>query len=105
MIESKDKILEFFEYRMALPASKRYKSTKGLNSLFRDLNGCRDKGMIISECLDEAMEREWLTPNPEYFKNNNKNNRLGNNATFKEKCERLDAAAERWINAQQWPDE
>ena len=25
--------------------------------------------MIISECLDEAMEREWLTPNPEYFKN------------------------------------
>lgn len=68
-IESKDKIFEFFEYRMSMPASKRYKTKKGLNALFRDLNGCRDLGLIISDCLDEAMEREWQTPKPDYFKN------------------------------------
>lgn len=84
-IENKDKIFEFFEYRMSMPASKRYKTKKGLNALFRDLNGCRNRGLIISDCIDEAIEREWQTPKPDYFKNKptngNQNNPLqGTNA-------------------------
>lgn len=69
-IETKDKIFEFYLYRMSMPAQNRYKTEKGINGLFRDLNGCRKAGLIVSECLEEAMEREWKTPNPSYFKNN-----------------------------------
>lgn len=68
-IESKDKIFEFYQYRMDMPKSKRYKTEKGINGLFRDLNGCRDAGLIASECLEIAMEKGWQTPGPDYFKN------------------------------------
>ena len=39
------------------------------------MNGCRDAGLIVSDCLDIAMERPWLTPDPSYFKNNGFNNK------------------------------
>ena len=69
-IESKDVIFEFYKYRQSMPSVKKYKSEKGINGLFRDLNGCRKAGLIISECLEISMERGWLTPDPTYFKNN-----------------------------------
>lgn len=69
-IEIKDKIFEFFNYRMAMNKKGQYKTEKAINGLFRSLNGCREANMIPSECLEEAMERDWLTPDPSYFKNN-----------------------------------
>lgn len=63
-----DKILEFFDYRMAMPKKDRYRTEKGLNGLVRDLKGCLSRGMNIDQCIDIAMERDWKTPNPEYYK-------------------------------------
>lgn len=85
LIENKEKIFEFFEYRMSMPAKDKYKTILALKMLFKDLCGCRDKGLIISECIDEAMGRGWKTPKPDYFKNKptngNQNNPLqGTNA-------------------------
>ena len=73
-IETKDKIFEFFEYRQKMTSARRYKTTKGIDGLFRDISGCRDSGLIVSECLDIAMEREWLRPSPDYFSKNKKVN-------------------------------
>ena len=80
-IETKDKIFEFFNYRMDMTNNLKYKTEKGINGLFRSLNGCRQKKLIISECLEEAMEREWRTPDPNYFKSN----QLGNNTYVENK--------------------
>jgi len=68
-IASKDKIFEFYEYRMNMPKKKQYQSEKGINGLFRDLNGCRDAGLIITDCLEIAMEKPWMTPDPKYYGN------------------------------------
>ncbi|MCP5006888.1 MAG: hypothetical protein GY941_23520 [Planctomycetes bacterium] len=68
-IEIKNKIFEFYKYRQSMPKAKRYKTEAGINMLFKDLNGCRDRGLIVSECIDEAIGRDWLTPKPDYFKN------------------------------------
>ena len=51
-----------------------YESEKGINGLFRDLNGCRKSGLFVSECIEIAMEKPWLTPDPTYFNNNSFNN-------------------------------
>lgn len=67
--QHENKIIEFFDYRMSLQAKDRYKTPKGINGLFRDLQGCQKAGFDIEDCLERAMEREWLTPNPEYFNN------------------------------------
>jgi len=67
----KNQIIEFFKYRMAYPKAKQYKNEKGINGLFRDLAGCRDRGLNLAECLEITMEKTWLTPSPDYFKNNN----------------------------------
>jgi hypothetical protein len=75
MIETKDKIFEFFNYRNSTFTKKdRYDTELKINGLFRHLIGCRDAGLIISECLDITMESGWKTPNPDYFKNNKLNN-------------------------------
>ncbi len=74
-IETKEKIFEFFEYRQQMTPTKRYKSTKGIDGLFRDITGCRNANLIVSDCLDIAMERDWLRPAPEYFQKNKKVNR------------------------------
>ena len=66
-LDGRDKIFEFFNYRQAMVASKRYKTTKAIDGLFRDMIGCKSAGLIISECLDISMERDWLRPSPEYF--------------------------------------
>ena len=79
-IETKDLIFEFYNYRMSMPAVKRYKSEKGINGLFRNLNECRKSGLIISECLEIAMEKGWLSFESSYFKNKGKLN--GKNANF-----------------------
>lgn len=71
LIESKNIIFEFYNYRMSMIVSKRYKTEKGIDGLITDLNGCRDAGMIISECIEKALQKEWLTPDPSYFKKNN----------------------------------
>ena len=52
-----------------------YESEKGINGLFRNLNGCRDAGLVVSTCIEIAMEKPWLTPDPSYFKNNGSNNK------------------------------
>lgn len=69
-IETKDTIFEFYQYRMSMPVKDRYQTEKGIDYLFKDLNGCRKAGLIVSECLDEAIGRGWKTPKPSYFKNN-----------------------------------
>lgn len=62
-----DKIVEFFNYRMDKPKAKQYKTEKGINGLFRDLNGCKSIGLDLAECLEIAMENDWQTPKPDYF--------------------------------------
>ena len=75
--ESEDKIFEFYNYRMDMVISKRYKNEKGINGLFRDLNNCNEAGLNIPECLEIAMEKNWMTLNPSWFKNlNNKRGKL-----------------------------
>ena len=90
LIETKDKIFEFYQYRMSMVLSKRYNTEKSIDFLLRDLIGCRDQGLIISECIDEAIGRGWLTPKPSYFKNNNFNNK-------KSISEINQAAGESWL--------
>ena len=87
-IESKDKIFEFFNYRMDMKAQLKYKTDFGINGLLRNLNGCREQGMIVSECIDIAMEKDWKTPDPSYFKNNNSsaNNRHSLQDRNKQAC-------------------
>jgi len=69
LLEVENKIIEFYNYRMDMPSSKKYKSTKGINGLFRNIDGCQKQNMDINTCLDIAMERNWLTPDPSYYKN------------------------------------
>lgn len=69
LVLSKEKVLEFFEYRMHKPKKEQYKTEKGIDGLFRDLNSCRDAGLNIQNCIDIAMERDWLTPDAKYFQN------------------------------------
>lgn len=66
-MEISDKIIEFYYFRMAMPKAKRYKSEKGINGLFRDMNNCDLGALDVSECLEICMEKPWLTPDPKYF--------------------------------------
>jgi hypothetical protein len=72
-------IIEFYEYRMAMKAKDKYKTEKGVNGLFRDMKGCLDIGYNLEHCLEIAMEKEWKTPSPVYFKNFFANNTFSNN--------------------------
>ena len=75
LIETKDKIFEFYNYRNTNFTKKdHYNTDLKINGLFRHVVGCRKAGLIISECLDIAMESGWKTPNPEYFRNNKPHN-------------------------------
>jgi len=65
----KNKILDFFDYRKDIRNSP-YKTILAVNGLIKDLNGCLDMGLDLNFCIDKAMERSWLTPDPTYFKNN-----------------------------------
>ncbi|MBF0229172.1 MAG: hypothetical protein HQK63_06215 [Desulfamplus sp.] len=78
----KNKILDFFDYRKTIRKSP-YKTTLAVDGLIKDLNGCLNMGMDLIFCIDKAMERNWLTPDHTYFKNNNKNNGVKNNAILK----------------------
>jgi hypothetical protein len=85
LIETKDKIFEFFNYRNSTFTKKdRYDTELKLNGLFRHLIGCRDAGLITSECIDITMESGWKTPNPDYFKKNN-NKQQGNSRSDRNK--------------------
>lgn len=64
----KDRIIEFYKYRMDKPKAKQYKSEKGINGLFRDIQLCKEKWGGINTCLEISMERDWLTPDVSYFK-------------------------------------
>lgn len=93
-IEIKDHIFEFYNWRMndKIKGKKQpYESEKGINGLFRNLNGCRDAGFIVSDCIEIAMEKPWLTPDPSYFKNNGLDNK---NMTVSEHNE---AAGREWL--------
>jgi len=95
-IESKDKVFEFYQYRMNMAKAKRYQTEKGINGLFRDLNGCRSAGLIITDCLEIAMERGWMSPNPSYYSTNvfdKKNN-------FKNKSEQNTQICKEWANGE-----
>lgn len=74
----KDQIIVFFKYRQAKPKAKQYQSEKGINGLFRDLAGCAESGLNLFDCLEIAMENNWQTIKPDYFKKNG-----GNNGTVK----------------------
>lgn len=65
-----EKIIEFFLYRQKnFPKAKKYKTEKGIDGLIRDITGCQKAGLSITDCLDIAMEKNWLTPAPSYFNN------------------------------------
>jgi len=87
-IETKDKIFEFFEYRMAKPKREQYQTEKGINGLFRDMNKCREVGLIVSECLEISMEKGWLSPGPTYF-NNSKPKHMSRDEKNKQECEKF----------------
>jgi len=63
----KDKIIEFYNYRMGKPKKDQYQSEKGVDGLFRDILSCKESGLPIIDCLDIAMENNWKAPKPEYF--------------------------------------
>ena len=63
-----NKFVEYFEYRQQKPKAKRYKSPKGISGLFRDIGNCVANGYDPATCLDIAMERDWQTTDPTYFK-------------------------------------
>ena len=67
MEDVSNKIMEFFEYRMSMPKKKQYNSELGLNGLFRNLLECRNEEYDLTECIDIAMENNWLTPNQSYY--------------------------------------
>ena len=81
LIETKDKIFEFYKYRMAKPVAKRYQTEKGIDGLISDLTECRESGLIMFECIEKAMQKNWQTPDPSYFGNNvfNKTSRQDQN--------------------------
>ena len=54
-----------------------YGSEKGIAGLFTDILGCQKKGLDINYCLEHSMQKEWLTPNPDYFKTKPKDNHNG----------------------------
>ena len=85
-IETKDKIFEFYKYRQSMGKDKRYKTEAGINILFKDLNGCRDRGLIVSECIEETIGRNWLTPKPDYFKNGSVKNGYNRMDQNKQAC-------------------
>jgi len=85
-IENKDKIFEFYNYRQSMPAAKRYKSEKGINGLFRNLNECRKSGLIIFDCIEIAMEKNWLSFEASYFKNNKSSNYQTRSDKNKQAC-------------------
>ena len=85
-IETKDKIFEFYKYRQSMPKAKQYKTEAGINILFKDLNGCRDRGLIVSECIEETIGRNWLTPKPDYFKNGSVKNGYNRMDQNKQAC-------------------
>lgn len=71
LTQHQDKIIEFFNYRQKERIKNKkqpYKSEKGLNGLFRDIKLCQEQWGDINTCLEIAMEKEWLTPNPDYYK-------------------------------------
>jgi len=63
----KETIIEFIEYRMSI--KNKYKTDKGINGLFKDMETCNKAGYDIGKCLTLVMEKGWLAPNVEYFKN------------------------------------
>ena len=66
--DNKEKLIEFYEYRMRKPKKDQYKSERGIDGLLRDCKRCNDIYADIGECLDITMERNWLTPDPEYLR-------------------------------------
>lgn len=95
-IEIKDKIFEFFTWRMTKKIKgkkQQYESEKGIDGLFRNMNSCRESGMIVSDCLDICMERPWLTPDPSYFKTppNTKKQMTGGELWLQQRKERENA--------------
>lgn len=74
----KDQIVTFYNYRMSKPKAKQYQSEKGIDGLFRGLAECNESGLNLFDCLEIAMENNWQTIKPDYFKKNG-----GNNGTAK----------------------
>ena len=71
-VKYQEKLSEFVSYRMSFPANKRYKTLKGVDGLLRSIGELLRAGLDPVECMDNAMEREWLIPSVDYFiKNNN----------------------------------
>ena len=69
--EVKDSIFKFFKYRNSEFAAKdRYNTELKIKGLMRHINGCRSNGLDVNDCIQYAMEQNWKTPNPEYFKQN-----------------------------------
>ncbi len=64
----KDKIIEFYKYRMNKPKAKQYKTEKGVDGLFRNMLLSKEKWGDLTTCLDIAMENDWQTPDPSYYK-------------------------------------
>ena len=65
------KILEFFEYRMTQKIKgkfRKYNSEKSIDLLLKHVSGCEEKMLNVSDCIDDAIGQEWVTPNPDYFK-------------------------------------
>lgn len=56
---------------MSFPANKRYKTAKGIDGLLRSVGDLLRAGLDPVACMDQAMERDWLIPDVNYFLNNN----------------------------------
>jgi len=67
----KEKIIEFYNYRMNKPKAKQYQTEVGINGLFRDITACQKQNLPINTCLDIAMEKNWQAPLPKYYKDMN----------------------------------
>ena len=63
-----EKLIEFIEYRMSTKGIDKYKTIRGVDGLIRDSKNCLDAGLNLENCLDITIERSWLTPDINYFK-------------------------------------
>lgn len=60
-------LCDFFEYRMNKKKKDRYRTEAGIKGLIRECLRCKERYADLDECIAVTIQREWLTPDPDYL--------------------------------------
>lgn len=60
-------LFDFYKYRMQMVKKRRYRTSAGIDGLFRDLIECLESGLNPTTCCQLAQENDWLTPRVKYI--------------------------------------